>query len=225
MPLELFRELVDDICNSRFDVAQFDFEGEGEPLMNRDVWKMVSYAREHFPQSHIKLTTNGNFDYNDDSVHAGLSRLEFSVDGYFQDSYEIYRRKGDIDKAFGFMEQFAKAKKRCGKNTELVWKYLLFGHNDSDSELIEAQKKAMELGVDSLLFYPTPLVTAPCKHSRFFKKEKMANFPRIDTGGSSLRIDLIEESGAAGDYRASIYRNKLALFAVKLFGLLTRKLR
>jgi wyosine [tRNA(Phe)-imidazoG37] synthetase (radical SAM superfamily) len=187
MPLELFKKVIDDICKAGLTVDCIDFKGRGEPLMNGDVWKMARYARDHFPESTISIDTNGNFEYAEDSINAGLSQLYVCVDGCFQDSYEIYRRKGDIDKAFGFMEQFAKAKKRCGKSTELVWKYLLFGHNDSDSELIEAQKKAMELGVDALFFLATPLVQS-CKRSRFFEKDNLKTFPRINTGASSLKI-------------------------------------
>jgi hypothetical protein len=207
MPFELFRKIIDDLYKDKFTVGLFDFQGRGEPLMNKDVWKMVAYAREHFQDSKISITTNGNFDYNDYAVHAGISQLFVSVDGCFQDSYETYRKNGNIDKVFRFMGQFAKEKKIYSGDTELVWKYILFGHNDSDRELIATQKKAMELGVDSLFFEVTDFYHT-CEPTRFLKKNELSNFPRIDTSGSSLRV-LLPDANWIDGVTTRVFRGRL----------------
>lgn len=212
MPMDLFRKLIDDLYGAEFSVGLFDLQGRGEPLMNDDVWKMVAYTRRHFPESNIEITTNGNFEYNESSVHSGLSKLVVSVDGCFQDSYAKYRKGGNIDVVYRFMERFANDKTRYGRDTELIWKYILFNHNENDSELIEAQKKALKIGVDELMFHVTPLVHN-CKRSKYFKKNELANFPRIDTGASSLKILYPDENNPANQFMKKFFKRKLAIFA------------
>jgi hypothetical protein len=186
MPLELFSKLVDDLKRSGIFVRYFEFQGRGEPLMNKDVWKMVAYARRLYPDSIISLMTNGNFPYTDDSVRAGLSEFVFAVDGCFQKSYETYRRHGDIDKPLEFMEKFANEKKKHGTETRIVWKYILFAHNDSEREIIETQRRALLMGVDEIWFQVTPFVHT-CKPTRFIEKSELMKFPLIDTQGN-LRV-------------------------------------
>lgn len=222
MPLELLKKVVIDLQRAGFTVTYFDFLGQGEPLMNRDIWKMTAFAKEHFPECFISLSTNGNFKYNKDANHAGLSQLIVSVDGCFQDSYEIYRRNGDINTVFRFIEQFANEKSRHNLDTKLIWKYLLFGHNDSDSELIEAQKKAVELGVDSISFQVTPLVGSYSR-SRFYDKKESSIFPLIETDTRILKILTPEETHPHGDFLDSLKNNKLAMILWGLHAKLFKK--
>jgi hypothetical protein len=209
MPMGLFKKLIDSFHRDGFTVCSFDFMGRGDPLMNMDVWKMVSYTREHFPESYISLFTNGNYEYNEGSVNSGVSELVISADGCFQKSYERYRRYGNINTVFRFMEQFVEGKKRYGKDIEIIWKYILFSHNDSNRELIATQKKAMELEIDTLSFIVTPFTTGSCRQSRYFKKSEIANFPLIDTGTSSLKIAIPDGLHPLNHFLNSAHKRKL----------------
>jgi organic radical activating enzyme len=212
MSLNLLQKLINDLKKSEFSVGSFDFQGRGEPLMNHNIWKMISYVRMNYPDSYIETTTNGNFEYNPDSIHAGLSKIVMSVDGCYQDSYVKYRKEGNIDMAFKLLERFADEKRKYGKQLEVVWKYILFGHNDSDKELIDAQKKALEIGVDTLIFHVTPFVHS-CKRSRFFKSSEKFKFPKIDTSNSSLKILYPDENNPANIFMEKANSNKLAYIA------------
>ncbi len=110
------------------------------------------------------------------------------------------------------MERFANDKLKYGEKIELVWKYILFGHNDSDRELKEAQKMAMEIGVDVLLFHVTPYVNA-CKKSKYFKMNNVVLFPRVNTDKSSLRIVYPDNNNPANNFMKKVYNNKLSYIA------------
>jgi hypothetical protein len=178
---------VDHLYGAGYSVGHFNFQGRGEPLMNKDVWKMVSYAREFYPDSKISLNTNGNFKYTDDLVTSGLSQLMVAVDGCYQDSYQMLRNGGKIDKAFRFMQEISEGKARYEKELEVVWQYAMFGHNDSDRELMDAQKKAMELGIDLLDFDITFWVGSKLKHSRFGDIKEILKFPFSEPINVSIR--------------------------------------
>ena len=167
MTFTILKKMIDDLYTSDFSVGLFDFQGRGEPLMNKDIWKMIRYVKKQFPASNIELTTNGNFDYEEKSINAGLTKLIISADGCFQESYEKYRKGGNINTVLTFIENCTAAKRNNGSNTKIIWKYILFDHNESDEELIETQKKADKFNVDELNFHVTPLVHK-CKISKYF---------------------------------------------------------
>jgi hypothetical protein len=73
-----------------------------------------------------------------------------AIDGAYQESYEKYRVKGDISKAFKFMKDAIEFQKP--KGGLVVWKYVLFETNDSEEELLEAQRLGDQLGVSRLWF-------------------------------------------------------------------------
>ncbi len=94
--------------------------------------------------------------------------------------------------AFRFMEDFVRKKEKHKIDAKVTWKYLLFRHNDSDQELVDTQKKALDLRVDVLAFHTTPWV-GYCKHSRFYRN-KNTDFPRINIDTSSLKVISPNES-------------------------------
>jgi hypothetical protein len=55
-----------------------------------------------------------------------------------------------LDKVLQFINDCPEFVK--GNRQTLIWKYILFSHNDTEAELIEAQDLAKRLGVECLLF-------------------------------------------------------------------------
>lgn len=125
--------------------------------MNREFRKFISLARKYFRETCQRLITNGNFDYFEATGREPLDEIFVSCDGVRQSSYEQYRVRGQVDLALDFMR--AIPKNIGDRRQHVVWKYILFEFNDSDEEIKEAQSKAQELKVDTLLFVYT--------HSRF----------------------------------------------------------
>jgi hypothetical protein len=116
------------------------------------------------------VTTAGNVDFKTTVGDADLDRLVVSCDGSRQKAYAQYRRGGDLQTVIKFMRD----SKKCGsRETFLEWKYILFEFNDSDEDILHAQKIADGIGVDSLLF----IITNSKWHSKRFTVDNSDQIP------------------------------------------------
>lgn len=171
MPMETFATILRGLTTHNYTVSEIEYCGQGEPLMHPHFPEFVKLAREHFPKAIQRLITNGNFDYWDTTGGEPIDEIFVSCDGALQPNYEKYRIRGEVARPLRFMEAIPKA--QGGRRQKVVWKYILFEFNDSDDELILAQKIAQDIGVDILLFVFT--------HSRFksirFTRDNSASFP------------------------------------------------
>jgi MoaA/NifB/PqqE/SkfB family radical SAM enzyme len=80
-------------------------------------------------------------------VASGLAVLGAAVDGMRQESYEAYRRGGDLAVVHANLERLIRAKRRLGSATpRLVWSFHVFAHNEHEIEAARAE--AARLGVD-----------------------------------------------------------------------------
>ncbi len=169
LPVANFMKLVDDCVANGIEVKDFFFCGRGEPLLNPHMAEILAYARKHYPRSIFSVHTSGNVKFRPE--HLMFDRVTVSIDGATQETYEQYRREGKIERAKTFIAQMAKAKKalsnqlgarnlrrfaslkpRITSYPVVCWKYVLFEHNDSEQEILKAQKSARELGADQMEF-------------------------------------------------------------------------
>src|SRR3989442_4513328 len=154
---KILEKILKDFQRAGIGIDTIDFQGHGEPLLNRDVWNMFRLSKSLFPKSKITTCTNANFDFREDMVEAGLDQILFAIDGMDQDSYAPYRIYGEFDQSYRFMSAFSTAARARGDKIHTVWKYVLFNHNDSHEQLLEAQKMALEAQVSELRFIITQL--------------------------------------------------------------------
>ncbi len=149
---DVFQKVLKDSSGSGIDIRTFDFSGHGEPLMNPDLWQIVSLARKYYPNAFLSLITNahGNFELN--NVFSGLDQIQFSIDGVDQESYEKYRVGGNFAKAYNYMKSFTGAARSSGSSVRMIWRYILFSHNDNTDQLRKAFEMASEIGVHELRF-------------------------------------------------------------------------
>jgi hypothetical protein len=89
-----------------------------------------------------------------------------------QSSYAKYRVRGNVELALQFMRD---ARAYAVNKPFIEWKYILFEFNDSDEEIVEAQRLAEEIGVDSIMFIVTPSKW----HSRRFRSDNLNHFPCV----------------------------------------------
>jgi hypothetical protein len=154
---KVFEKILNDFQDADIYIRTFDFQGHGEPLINRDVWSMVRMAKSLFPGSYNTLCTNANADFTADALESGLDQIIYAIDGIDQTSYEPYRLYGDFEEAYEFMKTFSTAARAQGKKIDTVWKYVLFRHNDSPEQLLKAQEMALESQITELRFIITQL--------------------------------------------------------------------
>lgn len=107
MGLELFKQLIEE-CRGHQVKLWLHFLGE--PLLNRDLPAMITYAKER-GISQVGFSTNGFFlthDLGEKLLQAGVDRLECSIDGVDPASYQHLRRSREFQRVVtnlrGFLE-------------------------------------------------------------------------------------------------------------------------
>lgn len=153
MPEELLLSVLNSLKKNRYVVQNFEYCGQGDPLMHPRFKKISQLTREIYPNATQRLITNGNFIYEKVLSDTYIEDIYVSCDGVRQENYSQYRRKGDVSTVLDFIKSIPKTVNNRKQN--IVWKYILFEFNDSDEELIEAQEIAQDYGVDTLLFVVT----------------------------------------------------------------------
>ncbi|MCK5116959.1 MAG: hypothetical protein KAR44_10190 [Candidatus Aegiribacteria sp.] len=148
----VFRKVLEDFSRNGIDIRTFDFSGHGEPLMNPDLWQIVRLARKYYPNAFLTLITNAHGDFDERHVFSGLDQIQFSIDGVDQENFEKYRVGGNYERASGYMESFARTARSSGSSVRIVWRYILFNHNDNDDQLRKAFEMASAFGVHDLRF-------------------------------------------------------------------------
>lgn len=167
------RNTLSQLRSAGYSIGYFFLCGAGEPLSHPGLEELLGVLRELYPNTQIVLNTNGNYDFAKVFARGVYpDRLLVSVDGARQGSYEQYRVRGDIAQAFRFMRD---AKRIAGSVLAVDWKYILFTYNDSDEELLESQRLAEDMGIDSLqyVFTHTP------EHSRRYTVEHAHELPIV----------------------------------------------
>lgn len=166
---KLFKKLMSNIKNSGYDIGSIIYCGQGDPLTHPKISSFLNYSRNIFPSTFQQIVTNGNYKYNETLTESYADEIIVSCDGSCQSSYEKYRKNGLFSTVINFMSDV----KKYSPKTNLIWKYILFEHNDENSEIIEAQKIASDLGVDKINF----IFTSTKNKSKKYEPDNTENFP------------------------------------------------
>jgi hypothetical protein len=184
MPPELFRAALRSLRRERYDVREIEYCGQGEPLNQPRLREFVALGREYFPSAPQRLVTNGNFDYERLLGGTAIDEIYVSCDGLYQHSYAQYRVGGDVNRVLQFMADIPK--EVDGRRQKVVWKYIVFEFNDSDAELCAAQEKAVDLGVDCLLFVFTQTKYKSTRYTLANAADFPVRAPNVAMNGTPL---------------------------------------
>ena len=109
MDFNLFKKIIDEISGKVYDINLFH---RGEPLLNRNIVSMVSYAASRGIKTRIH--TNATLldkDLSRKLILAGLDLISFSFDGYTKEEYEKNRAGAKFGENLGRIIDFLKVKK------------------------------------------------------------------------------------------------------------------
>ncbi|OFW63128.1 MAG: hypothetical protein A2Z35_05170 [Actinobacteria bacterium RBG_19FT_COMBO_36_27] len=109
MDFNLFKKIIDEISGKVYDINLFH---RGEPLLNRDIVSMVSYAASRGIKTRIH--TNATLldkDLSRKLILAGLDLISFSFDGYTKEEYEKNRAGAKFNENLGRIIEFLEVKK------------------------------------------------------------------------------------------------------------------
>lgn len=91
MSIDTFKNAIDGMKKFNQKLKVLSFDGQGEPLLNKNLPEMISYAKKANIAERIELVTNGNSITNEKAdaiVAAGLDRIRISIQGMNSEKYK-----------------------------------------------------------------------------------------------------------------------------------------
>lgn len=145
------KEIIDQVGDYIYLMQLYTW---GEPLLNRDIHKIVKYAKEK--NIYVMLSTNATM-LNEVNcrrlVESGIDYVMVAVDGFSDETYKKYRVGGDYYKVIKNVETLLDVKREMASTTPFVeWQFIVFKHNEH--EVKAAERRAYEMGVNK--FTPLP---------------------------------------------------------------------
>jgi radical SAM protein with 4Fe4S-binding SPASM domain len=117
MDFELYKKIIDDLCEFEKPIKVLRLYKDGEPLLNPRFADMVKYAKERQCALQVDTTTNGsllNPDKNLELIEAGLDRIHISLGGLSEESYKNFANYNiNFDKFVKNIRHFYEHKKNC----------------------------------------------------------------------------------------------------------------
>lgn len=173
------RVILDDIAEAAYFLQLYTW---GEPLLNKDTLKIIEYAKKK--NLYVMLSTNGTAmtkEYSRQLIAAGLDYIMVAIDGITQETYETYRRGGNLNLVLKNLETLLTERGR-NKRPFIEWQFIVFRHNEH--EVKEAEAKAYAMGVNK--FTPLPayvedpawLPSDPTFQAEPFNPERLVNCSR-----------------------------------------------
>ncbi len=148
LPLHTFDQILPAIKRFGIRLSLYD---SGEPLVNADVFEMVSRGRKAGLATMINSNMTLFRDHHLPQMEQSeLTVLSASVDGYTQEDYSQYRKRGQIKHVLQALRSIVALKKKTGKGPFLEIQVIDFKHlRDKKAEIIEFFN---DLGVDRVVW-------------------------------------------------------------------------
>jgi radical SAM protein with 4Fe4S-binding SPASM domain len=145
LSLENSRRIIDELGPY---LIHIDFCNWGEPLLNKEIYEMIKYAKQY--QIDTKIDSNLNQLSEEDAekmILAGLDKIIVSIDGVTAQTYSKYRIGGDFNKVMDNLKLLIKKKRQLNRpNPYISWQFLVFRHNEYEIE--DVKRIGEDLGVD-----------------------------------------------------------------------------
>ena len=140
MDMDMFEKICEEVEGF---VTHAYLQMWGEPTLNPNIGKMIKRVRKF---ATVDLATHGMFVTEEMAVELNeATSLSVSIDGIGQEVYEIYRVKGDYEKAMRGLKLLAKERQRQGKN-KVNWTWVV--HKQNEHQIPEAQRMGDAMGVN-----------------------------------------------------------------------------
>lgn len=185
--VSLFEKIIDDVSDH---LLYLTFYFQGEPYLNPEFLEMVKIAS----RKNIYTTTSTNAHFLDENmakktVESGLDRLIISIDGASQETYESYRKEGDLTKVLEGTKNVLKWRKQLKSNyPKVVWQFLVVKPNEH--EVPKIKKLAKEYGVDKVAFKTAQIYDFKNGSDLIPSDERYSRYRSNGDGTYSIKNDL-----------------------------------
>ncbi len=144
-----FKKIIDELGPYLIHLRLWNW---GEPLLNKDIYRMISYAKRH--KIFVNTSTNSFFLTKENAanlVESGLDEIVISLDGASEETYSKYRKSGNFTRVIEAMNSLVEEKRRKRSKTPLIkLQFIIMKHNEH--EVKKVRELAKVIGVDVLFF-------------------------------------------------------------------------
>lgn len=186
----LYKKLIDEVQHHAF---YLNFYFQGEPYINPNFLEMVAYA--HSKKIYTATSTNAHFlttQKAEETIKSGLSRLTISIDGTTQETYESYRKGGNLEKVLEGAKNIIAAKKALKSKTPyVIFQFLVVKPNQHQIE--DAKALAANLGVDEIRFKTAQVYDYQHGNLLIPTIEKYARYKKQADGTYRLKNKMLNE--------------------------------
>ncbi len=166
MKFDDFKKIIDEMGNYAIHIRMWNW---GEPLLNKDVFDMISYAKKK--KIFVNLSTNSNFLTQEIAgrlIDSELDELIISLDGASEKTYKKYRKNGNFSDVINSIQFLVREKKRLNKKIPYIkLQFIIMKHNEHEIDKIKFL--AQKIGVDELAFKTVGIMN-------YFSKEDIRKY-------------------------------------------------
>lgn len=142
MSFDNFKKIIDEAGGTLEMIMLWNY---GEPLLNKDIFKMIKYGRN----KNIRVVTSTNAHFLPGNINnlieSKINKITISLDGASKETYEKYRQNGDFNKVFESIKSLCKEKP---KDLFVELQFIIMRHNEH--EVPKIKQLAKEIKVDRL---------------------------------------------------------------------------
>jgi radical SAM protein with 4Fe4S-binding SPASM domain len=117
MDFDLYKKIIDDLSAFKKPIKVLRLYKDGEPLLNPKLADMIRYGKDSGCALQIDTTTNASLlqpRKNLDLIHAGLDRINISINGLSDQAYrEFTRHKVQFDRLVENIRHFYEHRENC----------------------------------------------------------------------------------------------------------------
>jgi hypothetical protein len=120
----------------------------GDPMVHPHICEIVRLATRRGIATVISTNLSMHFteEMADDLVRTGIGVIGVAIDGATQQTYEQYRRGGDLERVLHNARLLVDARRRLGaRRLRVVWEYHVFPHNQHEVALAQQLAGALEM--------------------------------------------------------------------------------
>ena len=166
---------------------------QGEPYINPQFLDMVSYAGKK--KIYTITSTNGHFLDDENArktVESGLDRLIISIDGITQETYEAYRKEGNLEKVKDGARNIVKWKKALNSATpHIIFQFLVVKPNEH--EIDGLYQLARETGVDEVKLKTAQVYDFKNGNDLIPMNDKYSRYRKNEDGTYSIKNYLLNQ--------------------------------
>ena len=185
---DFFKATIDELHH---DLLYLIFYFQGEPYINPKFLDMVKYANDK--KIYTITSTNGHFLSKENArktVESGLSRLIISIDGTTQETYESYRKEGNLENVLQGAKNIVAAKRAANSKTpHIIFQFLVVKPNEH--QIPEIYKLAEEIGADEVKLKTAQVYDYTNGNDLIPTQDKYARYREMSDGTWQVKNELL----------------------------------